>query len=65
MGIRFSSFVFLHQNAGRKRQKKENNGLLHVIVETHSSVRKIATYVACILSVKMGQLLRVLISYQL
>jgi uncharacterized protein Veg len=44
MAIRLSSFVFLHQNAGRKHQKKENDGLLRVIMETHSSVRKTATY---------------------
>ena len=65
MAIRLSSFVFLLQNAGRKRQKEENDGLLLVMVETPSSVRKTATYVACILSAKMGQLMKQPIPYQL
>jgi hypothetical protein len=62
MAILLLSIVFQVKNAGKK---EGSDGLLRVIKETHLCARKTATYVACTLSAKMGQLLNILIPYQL
>ena len=62
MEIRWRSIVFQLQSAGKKLLKEQlpNDGLLHVIVETI-----VIVYVACILSATMGQILDILIQFQL